>query len=150
MTQPSITDQQDLRLQLLAAINFGIDFGLPAPKEISFSIEMPHIDLDSAADLCGWADWLGYTDTIPATFGQPASHLDNPLKADRWITNIYFDWRGTRICLNALDPIGWCSGADTCRREYDSDGNPIYPADLAHAPLCDCGCRDLAGQGGAA
>ena len=100
-----MTDQQAIRRELLAAINFGIDYGLPVPKEISFSIEMPHIDLDSAADLCGWADWLGYTGTIPATFGQPASHLDDPIKADRWITNIYFDWRGTRICLYALDPI---------------------------------------------
>lgn len=105
MTQPIISDRQAIRRELLAAINFGIDYGLPVPEEISFSIEMPHINLDSAADLCGWADWLGYSDTIPATFGQPASHLDDPLKADRWITNIYFDWRGTRICLYALDPI---------------------------------------------
>jgi hypothetical protein len=105
MTQSSITDQQAKRRELIAAVNAGIDFGLPVPEEISFSIEMPHIDLDSAADLCGWADWLGYTGTIPATFGQPASHLDDPLKADRWITIIYFDWHGTRICLYALDPI---------------------------------------------
>lgn len=100
-----MTGPQAIRRELLAAINFGIDYGLPVPKEISFFIEMPHINLDSAADLCGWADWLGYAGTIPATFGQPASHLDDPFKADRWITNIYFDWRGTRICLYAIDPI---------------------------------------------
>ncbi len=105
MTQPSITDEQTIRRELIAAINAGIDVGLPVPKEISFSIETPHIDLDSAADLCGWADWLGCTDTISATFGQPASHLGDPLKADRWLTNVYFDWRGTTICLGAIDPI---------------------------------------------
>ena len=105
MTQPSITDPQELRRELIAAINAGIDFGLPVPKEISFAIETPHVEVDSAADLCGWAYWLGYTGTILTTDGQPASHLDDPHRADRWPTNIYFDWRGAWTCLGAVDPI---------------------------------------------
>jgi hypothetical protein len=152
-----MTDEQTIRRELFAAINAGIGVGLPAPEEISFSIEMPHIDLDSAADLCGWADWLGYTGTISATFGQPASHLDDPLKADRWITSIYFGWRGTRICLYALDPITpeqaqhWIDSGAAARHadriaEQREHERIILPADAPGMPECSPACDDQDGD----
>ncbi len=104
MTNPSITDEQAKRRELIAAVNAGIDFGLPAPQSVSF-VAGPHLQLDSAADLCGWADWFGYTQTIPATFGQPHPELADPARSDEWLTNLYFDWCGTMLHLGARDPI---------------------------------------------
>jgi hypothetical protein len=98
-----MTDQQARRRELFAAINAGVDFGLPVPCDIR--LDSDHIDFDSAADLCGWADWFGYTPAIPATHGQPHPDLADPAKSDEWLTNIYFTWRGDMLYLGARDPI---------------------------------------------
>ncbi len=104
MTQPNVPDQQAIRRELIAAVNAGIDFGLPAPEAIRFGAG-PELQLDSAADLCGWADWFGYAKTVPSTFGQPHPNLADPFQSDEWLTNLYFDWRGDTLHLGACDPI---------------------------------------------
>lgn len=105
VTQPIINDQQTLRREVFAAVNAGVDFGLPVPLTVSFTADSPFITLDSAADLCGWADWFGYAPAIPATHGQPHPNLADPFQSDEWLTNIYFTWRGDTLHLGARDPI---------------------------------------------
>jgi hypothetical protein len=103
VTSTSITDQQARRREILAAINAGIDVGLPVPRDIRLYSD--HIDFDSAADLCGWADWLGHTETIPATYGQPHPNLADPAKSDEWLTNVHLRWAGGMLWLGAIDSI---------------------------------------------
>jgi hypothetical protein len=105
MTQPIIPDEQAARREVFDTVHAGIVFGLPAPLTVSFAAGGPHITLDNAADLCGWADWFGYTETIPATFGQPHPNLADPFQSDEWLTNLYMDWRGNWLMLGARDPI---------------------------------------------
>ncbi|GGN40340.1 hypothetical protein FHR83_007060 [Actinoplanes campanulatus] len=146
MTQPIIHDQQARRRELIAAINAGVDFGLPAPCDIR--LHSNHIDLDSAADLCGWADWFGYTQTIPATEGQPHPDLADPAKSDEWLTNIYFNWRGTMLHLGARDPITdeqrqhWIDSGAAARFAEPEQAPPAVAEPASPAPVGDLSWRE--------
>ena len=122
-----MTDQQARRRELLAAVNAGVDVGLPTPNDIRLDTE--RIYFDSAADLCGWADWFGYTAPILATHGQPHPNLADPFQSDEWLTNVYFEWRGDMLHLGARDPI-----TDEQRQHWVDSGQAANFAEPADDP----------------
>jgi hypothetical protein len=99
MTQP-IHDEQAGRREVFAAVNAGLDAGLPAPRVVSFdNAAWPSVVFDNVGDLGRWAAWFGYAMTVPA---------------ER--TDLYRPWRGGVLHLGAKAPVA-CSPECAARPE---------------------------------
>jgi hypothetical protein len=99
MTQPIIHDEQAARREVFAAVNAGLDAGLPAPHMVSFGAVWPSVVFDNVDDLGRWAAWFGFGMTIPA--GR---------------TDLYRPWRGGVLRLGAKAPVA-CSPECAARPE---------------------------------
>jgi hypothetical protein len=107
MTQPSITDNLPDRREAFAAINAGLNGGLPAPSQVSIhddhTIPSVYITLDSLADLCAWRDHFGMQKR--SVGGQPHPSLSDPADMQIWASSVWMEWRGWHLSLRAQDPI---------------------------------------------
>lgn len=109
MTQPIIHDEQPDRREVFAAINAGIDAGLPFPSCVSIGdaiatpISSVYITLDSLSDLCAWRDFFGMQKRSVSS--QPYPSLTDPAVMRIWVSGVWMDWRGWHLSLQAQDPI---------------------------------------------
>jgi hypothetical protein len=101
VTQPIMTDERPDRREVFAAINAGLDAGLPAPMDVrlipanSNGPACAGIDLESRADLEQWRAWFGMQDR----------HITTDLYSDRICSRVWEKWRGWHLGLNARDAI---------------------------------------------
>jgi hypothetical protein len=140
MTQPIIHDDQPDRREVFAAINGGLEAGLPAPQSVNLypdhAIPTASITLDSLADLCAWRDHFGMQKR--SVDGQPYPSLTDPTDMEIWSVSVWMEWRGWHLRLNAQDPI-----ADEQIAEWFNSGQAARFAEPEPAPVvCSPECQE--------
>lgn len=113
VTQPIMTDEQPNRREVFAAINAGIDAGLPVPWEVRIlrpidsAASTANIDLGGRADLEQWLTWFGMQSRDVTTDLYPDN--GNP---DRICSRVWSTWRGWHLGLNSRDLIAGIADAE--------------------------------------